>query len=266
MMNQTKHSFGYAAESIGYPFLLLILMWVIYWMEISTDLPLVTFGVKPHDWSHWYGLIFMPLIHDNNDIGHILNNSLPVFVLLAALVFYYRDVAFQVFGLVWLMSGLIVWLFAAPMGGYHIGMSGVIYGLFGFLFISGFLRHYRPLQVISLGVALFYGSMIWGIFPQETKVSWEGHFGGFLSGVFLAIHYRKLGPIRPKYQYEIEKELGIEPPDFEGMWNEQQALALEKQLAELEQKQQQALHIVYHYKTQADAMPKVTPPDENEQQ
>jgi hypothetical protein len=73
-----------------------------------------------------------------------------------------------------------------------------------------------------------------------------------------------LGPVRPKYTYEIEKELGIEPPDFEGMWNEQQALALEKQLAELAQKQQQALHIVYHYKGQADTMPRVIPPDENE--
>jgi membrane associated rhomboid family serine protease len=263
-MIEKKHPFGIAAEAIVYPILLLMVMWVVFLAELTTDLPIISLGVKPHAWSQWYGLIFMPLIHDNTDFGHILNNSFPVFVLLAALIYYYREVALQVFSLVWFMSGLTIWLFAAPTGGYHIGMSGVIYGLFGFLFISGFFRNYRPLQVISLGVALFYGSMIWGIFPQETKVSWEGHFAGFLTGCVLAIIYRKLGPVRPKYTYEIEKELGIEPPDFEGMWNEQQALALEKQLAELAQKQQQALHIVYHYKGQADTMPRVIPPDENE--
>jgi hypothetical protein len=107
--------------------------------------------------------------------------------------------------------------------------------------------------------------MIWGIFPQETKVSWEGHFAGFLTGLVLAVIYRKLGPVRPKYTYEIEKEMGIEPPDFEGMWNEQQAAALAQQLLEIEQRQQQALHIVYHYKLQNDSAVKPLPRDENEQ-
>ena len=264
-MNQTKHPFGIAAEAIVYPILILLVMWVVFLAELTTDLSIISLGVKPRAWSQWYGIIFMPLIHDNSDFGHILNNSLPIVVLLAALIYYYREVALQVFLYVWLISGLIIWLFAQPSGGYHIGMSGVIYGLFGFLFISGFFRNYRPLQVISLGVALFYGSMIWGIFPQETKVSWEGHFAGFLTGVFLAIRYRKLGPVRPKYQFEIEKELGIEPPDFEGMWNEQQAVALAQQLLEIEQRQQQALHIVYHYKSQNDSAVKPLPPDENEQ-
>ncbi len=264
-MSQLKHPFGNAAEATVYPMLLLVLMWVVYWAEITTKLPIISFGVKPQSWEQWYGLLFMPLIHDNVDVGHILNNSLPIVVLLAALIYYYREVALQVFIYVWLISGLIIWLFAQPSGGYHIGMSGVIYGLFGFLFISGFFRNYRPLQVISLGVALFYGSMIWGIFPQETKVSWEGHFAGFLTGVFLAVRYRKLGPVRPKYQFEIEKELGIEPPDFEGMWNEQQAADLAQQLLEIEQRQQQALHIVYHYKSQEKSSVNTMPPAENEQ-
>lgn len=263
-MNSPKHPFGIAAEAIVYPMLLLLLMWAVFSAQLTTDLPIISLGVKPQAWSQWYGVVFMPLIHDNSDVGHILNNSFPIIVLLAALIYYYRVVALQVFIYVWLISGLIVWLFAQPSGGYHIGMSGVIYGLFGYLFVAGFFRNYRPLQVISLGVALLYGSMIWGIFPQETKVSWEGHFGGFLTGVFLAIRYRKLGPVRPKYQFEIEKELGIEPPDFEGMWNEQQAAALAQQLLEIDHQQQQALHIVYHYKTREEKQSNPALPDENE--
>jgi membrane associated rhomboid family serine protease len=54
-------------------------------------------------------------------------------------------------------------------------MSGIVYALAGFLFVSGVLRNYLPLQAISLFVAFVYGSMIWGIFPTETHVSWEGH-------------------------------------------------------------------------------------------
>ena len=59
-----------------------------------------------------------------------------------------------------------------------------------------------------------------GIFPTKERISWEGHLSGMIVGVFLAFYYRNLGPQRPKYQYEIEKELGIEPPDLEGMYLE----------------------------------------------
>ncbi len=72
--------------------------------------------------------------------------------------------------------------------------------------------------------------MIWGVFPTQPRVSWQGHLSGLIVGVVLAFIYRKQGPQRPKYQYEIEKELGIEPPDFEGelrraLEAEEQALA-----------------------------------------
>jgi hypothetical protein len=57
----------------------------------------------------------------------------------------------------------------------------------------------------------------------------------------LAFVYRKQGPQRPKYQYEIEKELGIEPPDFEG--DLQRAIE-----AELAQTEQAPPIVVYDYK------------------
>jgi len=89
-------------------------------------------------------------------------------------------------------------------------MSGIVYGLAGFLFTSGVIRKYLPLQALSLFVIFLYGSMIWGVFPTPQPISWEGHLAGLLVGVFLAYWFRKKGPQRPKYQYEIEKELGIE--------------------------------------------------------
>ena len=187
----------------------------------------------------------MPLIHSPKEIEHIVNNSMPAFVLTATLFYFYRTIAMKVFLFIWLMTGVFLWIFAENKGAYHIGMSGVIYGLVAFLFISGVLRKYLPLQAISLFVVFVYGSMIWGIFPMKQHVSWEGHLMGFLSGIFLAYYFRKEGPQRPKYQYEIEKEMGIEPPDLEGMWLERQRQA---QLAEEERERRAKGHfIVYHY-------------------
>jgi uncharacterized membrane-anchored protein YhcB (DUF1043 family) len=88
--------------------------------------------------------------------------------------------------------------------------------------------------------------MIWGIFPAEQHVSWEGHLSGMFVGIFLAFYYRKLGPQRPKYQYEIEKELGIEPPDLEGQYWEQVRLAEEQQ--KLKEEQEKSIRINYEIK------------------
>jgi hypothetical protein len=116
------------------------------------------------------------------------------------------------------LTGAFTWLVARDS--YHIGMSGVIYGLFGFLFLSGALRNYRPLMGLSLFVIFLYGSLIWGIFPMQEHVSWEGHLFGLGSGLLLAYVFKNQGPQSPKYKYEIEKELGIEPEDLEEKWRE----------------------------------------------
>jgi membrane associated rhomboid family serine protease len=146
----------------------------------------------------------------------------------------------------WFVTGILLWIFANNNGAYHIGMSGVIYSLAAFLFTSGVLRKYLPLQALSLFIVFIYGSMIWGIFPTEQHVSWEGHLSGMLVGIFLAFYYRKLGPQRPKYQYEIEKELGIEPPDLEGQYWEQVRLAEEQQ--KLKEEQEKSIRINYEIK------------------
>ena len=104
-----------------------------------------------------------------------------------------------------------MWLFARES--YHIGMSGVIYGLTSFLVLSGFLRKNMKVAAISLAVIFYYGSMVWGIFPSKVGVSWEAHSIGLLSGILIAIYFRKSGPQPAKMVYEIEEELGFEPDE-----------------------------------------------------
>lgn len=227
----------------------MLLCWAVWLLLHFVHPDLVSWGVRPQHWQSLKGIFFMPLIHDPVDVKHVFNNSIPVFLLLAALVYYYRSIAWWVFSISWLGTGLFVWLFAVDTHSYHIGMSGVVYSLFGFLFISGMLRRVRALQGISLAVIFVYGSMIWGIFPTEARISWEGHLCGFLIGVFLAIVFRKYGPIRQKYRYEIEKEMGIEPPDLEGMWRRnQEELAILREQEEAQRMiSSSEIQIVYHF-------------------
>lgn len=88
---------------------------------------------------------------------------------------------------------------------------------------------------------------------MQEKVSWEGHFSGMLVGLIMAFFHRQKGPQRPKYQYEIEKEMGIEPPDLEGLYNERL-----RELEESQRKSQEnSVEVVYHYKANE------TPNDKN---
>lgn len=284
-MNAKRHPFGSTSEAIIYPILLLVVMWLAHWADhLFPLMKFYQYGVQPGEVSSLTGIFAMPLIHSKDGFEHIINNSIPTAILLGTLIYYYRQVALRVFLISWLATGLGLWLFATNTNSFHIGMSGVIYALAGFLFVSGVLRKYLPLQAISLFVAFIYGSMIWGIFPTESHVSWEGHLSGLITGIALAFVFRKLGPQAPKYQYEIEKEMGIEPPDLEGQWRERIRLekerleeieALKLQHEEERKRQQQEpsiqrppdespdpLRVIYTYKPKNPP----TPPDDTAQQ
>lgn len=244
-METKNHQFGSLTEALIYPALLVGVMWLVYWAEHLFAFDFYKLGVLPRTLEGLKGVLFMPLLHARADINHVLNNSFPTYVLLAAIIYFYREVALKVFVFLWIGTGLLLWVYAQNKGAYHIGMSGVIYGMLGFVFTSGVLRRYLPLQAISLFVVFVYGNMIWGIFPIKVHVSWEGHFMGLLVGLVLAFVYRKKSVQRPKYQYEIERDLGIEPPDLEGMWLERQRQ--QRAWEEEQQRRAQGYFIVYHY-------------------
>jgi membrane associated rhomboid family serine protease len=82
-----------------------------------------------------------------------------------------------------------------------IGASGVIYVLAFFLFASGVIRWSLKLLTVSLIVALYYGSMIWGMIPEEllftlnepSRISWQSHLSGAVIGVIMAFIYKDKG-------------------------------------------------------------------------
>ena len=188
--------------SLFYPGCFVALIWVVKILERVLEDSFVSFGIYPRELYGLKGILFSPLIH--SDFSHLINNSIPLLILGACLFYFYRKLAFKVVLISWVTSGLYTWISARI--GYHIGASGLVYSLFGFLLISGFLRKNNSLIGISFLVAFLYGSMVWGILPWEKGISWEGHLWGFFIGVVLAVFYRRKGPPRKKYSWDFEEE------------------------------------------------------------
>lgn len=193
------------------------LMWWVFFLDDTFGLDLHRYGVYPREVSGLVGLVAAPFIHSTADASHILNNSIPTFLFTWMLFYHYRTVAFPTFLFIYLFTGATLWLLGRPS--YHIGMSGIIYGLMAFLVVSGWIRKNGRVASLSLVIIFLYGSMVWGIFPTNVGVSWEAHSMGVLSGTLAAIYYRKAAPQPPKMRYEEEEEGGIEPE--EEYWKEQ---------------------------------------------
>jgi membrane associated rhomboid family serine protease len=194
-------------KSILYPLLFVILLWLSFLLQSNFNSRLINWGVLPREASGLKGILTSVFIH--GDLGHIASNTLPILVLGMMLFYFYKKIAKQTFFWIWLISGIWLWI-----GGrnhvnhptFHIGASTLIYGLATFLFFSGVFRKHLQLMVVSALVLFLYGSILWGIFPLKTEISWEGHLFGALAGVLVAFNYRKEGPQRRVYQWEEEEE------------------------------------------------------------
>lgn len=197
------------------PLVFLLLMWSGFLLQYmgfisrceGAIIPLVPSGLK--------GILFSPFLHANLD--HIVSNSLPIGALLFLLFFFYRKMAPSILLYGTLLTGLLVWLLP-PMDIYEsyydytcvIGASGVAYMLAFFMFFSGVFRKNPKLLTISLLVALYFGSMIWGIFPEEffkemrepSRISWQSHFAGAAVGIILSWFYKGIGEKRKRFVWE----------------------------------------------------------------
>lgn len=188
--------------SVLYPSLFIAILWLVKLVEWEFNLDFVTFGILPRTTSGLKGILFSPFIHGS--WSHLINNSIPLFVLGSALFYFYKPIAFRVSFWSFILAGFYTWISARTS--YHIGASGLVYSLFGFILFSGFIRKNIHLISISFLVAFLYGSLVWGILPWDKTMSYEGHFWGLILGIVLAFFYKKIGPQKKKYLWEIEEE------------------------------------------------------------
>jgi len=179
-----------------------LVMWLVRYMEHLSGYGFDEFGVLPRTLNGLSGILTSPFIH--GDLEHLISNSIPIILLGAALVYFYKELSLKVFLFIFFLSGTGLWLGGRNV--YHIGASGLVYGMAFFLFVSGILRKDTRLLAISLLVVFLYGSMIWGVFPLWKGISWEAHLFGSLAGILSAFLFRSEGPQRPPYTWELEPE------------------------------------------------------------
>ncbi|MDR0941611.1 MAG: rhomboid family intramembrane serine protease [Bacteroidales bacterium] len=180
-----------------FPLLFVSFLWVVFAVEHSFAFDFRHAGILPRTAEGLWGIVCSPFLHA--DAKHLLSNSIPLMVLGWCLLYFYRDLGYKVFPLLWLLSGILTWCIGR--NSWHIGASGLTYSLAFFLFFSGILRHHIPLMAVSLIVVFLYGSIVWAMFPiaevVDATISWEGHLSGAISGLCCALLFRKQGPQKP---------------------------------------------------------------------
>jgi membrane associated rhomboid family serine protease len=203
-------------RSLRFPIMIVVILWLVKGADMLFELELNQFGLYPLQIKGIPGIFTSPFLHA--DLAHLFANTIPFLILGSFLFYFYKDIAWMILFLIYLITGIWVWVYARGNGA-HIGASGVIYGLASFLFFSGMIRRESSLLVITMLVAFLYGGLIWGIFPQlfpNQPISWESHLLGLLSGLILAVYYRKQGPQRKTWDWGDENE------EDDGLWAEPQ--------------------------------------------
>lgn len=206
--------------SLVIPLLLLLMLYAIKILEVGMGWDLSHFGIYPLHVKGVIGIITSPLVHSS--FSHLIANSFPLLFLTWCLFYFYHSIAIQILTALWISSGCFTFIIGSP--GWHIGASGVIYGLVFFLFLSGVIRKYPPLIAISLLITFLYGGIVWSMFPFFVKanISWEGHLSGGITGMILALLFKSYGPQKRIITDDEESNTDIETEE-ESDRNEQDA-------------------------------------------
>jgi membrane associated rhomboid family serine protease len=177
-------------------------LWWVKMAEAIAGVDLISFGVYPRSLGGLLGIPVAPFIHGS--VAHLFANTLPLLLLGTALLYGYPKSARVVLPILFLGTGLGVWLFGRES--YHVGASGLTFGMMFFVFVVGALRWDRRAIALSCAVFFLYGGMVWGVLPSDPQVSYEAHASGALLGVVLAVLLRRVDPPPPAKRYSWEDE------------------------------------------------------------
>lgn len=209
-------------ESLMAAFYFVAALWVIELFQFLTGISLGNYGIIPREVAGLRGILFAPLLHSG--WPHLLANTPPLFFLTLLLFFFYQRIAVRSFIMIYLLTGLAMWLFARDeisnagisRTAVHIGASGVIYGLVAFIFWTGIFRRNLKSIILALIVLFYYGSMFMGILPiqKDPNISWDGHLLGAVAGIFTAFWFKNVrenDETRPTYSWDQEPEPEQQP-------------------------------------------------------
>lgn len=183
-------------DALLWPLVILLFIWIAFLANVTYRLDLNFYGLRPREIQGLIGILAMPFLH--GDLDHIASNSLPFLLSLGFLFLYFPQHKWKIFGLIWLTSGILLWLFAKSPSN-HIGASGVLYGLISFIVFHAFINRNKESLAAAFVLIFLYGGIIYGLFPEYgiligKPISWEGHLSGFIMGGLFAFIFRRNGP------------------------------------------------------------------------
>jgi membrane associated rhomboid family serine protease len=181
LARRLDRSLARAGGTVVLPLLILSVAWIQELTDQilfggSWNLPMVRGG-------SFLGVLTAPFSHAG--FAHLISNSLW-FLPLSWLVLSKSRRDYLAVWLVVYLTAIPVWLFWP--GGSH-GLSGVNYGLLGYLLLIGWLER-RPFPILlSIGCLFAYGGLLPSLLPflSPPGVSWIGHLAGFLGGALAAL-------------------------------------------------------------------------------
>jgi len=157
-------------------------MWAVELIDLIPGTRFDSRGIRPRELGGLVGIPLAPFLH--NGFTHLIANTVPFLVLGTVIAAGSVKRFFTVAGIVTLISGLGVWLFAADLS-IHIGTSGVVFGFLTYLISRGIFASKVSWIVGGVIVLLVYGGMLWGLLPRPG-VSFTGHLFGAIGGLAAA--------------------------------------------------------------------------------
>ena len=159
----------------------------IEFINLFTGRLLAQFGVVPRNIEHLPMIFTSPFIHGSPQ--HLIANLFTLWVFVALMGMQGQKRFLWISLWIITVTGILVWLFGRTA--LHIGASGVVYGYFGFLVLAGWRSRRKRMLLVSVIIALVYGSLLFGVLPQAGFISWESHLFGFISGSIAAWYWAK---------------------------------------------------------------------------
>ncbi|WP_175586021.1 rhomboid family intramembrane serine protease [Nocardia cyriacigeorgica] len=158
-------------------------LYVIEGVDAVSSVDLDQAGIEPRQLDGLSGILYAPVLHGG--WAHLISNTLPVLVLgfLALVSGIGRGLAAT--AIIWVVAGVGTWL-TGGSGTVHLGASALVFGWLTFIILRGWFGRHVGQIVIGLIVFAVYGSLLWGVLPGPSGISWQGHLFGAVGGVLAA--------------------------------------------------------------------------------
>ncbi len=240
----------FSTEVLVYPLLFVFSLWLVFWAELRFGWNFTRYGIFPQKVEGLRGVLFGPFIHGS--LKHLFNNSIPMLVLSMALFYFYRGIRWKVMWIGLLLTGVLTWILGRPA--FHIGASGIVYMLAGFLFFKGIFSRRLQLTAMSFVVVFLYGGLLWYVLPIKDGISWEGHLSGAVAGLVLALVFRKNYTVENKRYAWEQPDYNPEDDEFMKHFDEDGNFieTMPEERDEVDPPKSKRIRIVYTYKKEED--------------